>query len=185
MQKSSKSLIALLVGVMILGAAYFAYGQWQKLGDTRATFDVSKETNDKLKKAQADADSFLAKYESNRAQASVANRTLPLGNPDVPTLLDNFSRMVADSGLTMIQMNLIKESVNPEIDTATPGSIKSVDVELSVNGTYETFNDFLLRLQRNLRLSDLVSVNISEQEQDSGGTSGLTFVLKIRTYYQQ
>jgi Tfp pilus assembly protein PilO len=185
MQKSSKSLIALLVGILILAAGYFAYGQWQKLGETRAAFDMTKETNDKLKKAQADADAFLAKYESNRAQASIANRTLPLGNPDVPTLLDNFSRMVADSGLIMNQMNLIKESVNAEADTSTPGSIKSVDIDMQVDGSYETFNDFLLRLQRNLRLSDMVSLNVSEREEDSGGNSGLTFAFKIRTYYQQ
>lgn len=185
MQKSSKSLVALLFIIVILAAAYFgAYGQWQKLGETRAAFDVSKETNEKLKKAQADASSFLAQYENSKDEAALANRALPMGKPQVPILLDNFARMVAESGLALTQINIVEEDASAELGKV-PNSIKPVDIDAQMTGTYEAFRDLLLRAQRNLRIMDLLSFNIGETQQ--GGDSGQSFsyTLKFRTYYQQ
>jgi Tfp pilus assembly protein PilO len=185
MQKSSKSLIILLMVIVILAVAYFgAYSQWQTLGQTRASFDVSKEANDKLKKAQADASSFLNQYENSKDEAQLANRALPMGKPQVPILLDNFSRMVAESGLAMTQINIVEQELSAEV-SAAPNSVKPIDIDAQLSGTYEAFNDLLLRTQRNLRLMDLVSFTISESQQEGNSGQSFSYTLKFRTYYQQ
>lgn len=183
MGKSSKSLIAFVLGILILAVGYFgAYTQWIELGEVRAAFDISKTKNDGLVKARNDANAFLAKYENNRAEADKANRALPLGHPDVPGLLDNFSRMVNESGLTLDRLNITeKEAVEDQPDASS--SIGTADIEVQVAGTYEAFNDFVLRTQRSLRLIDLISINVTENQESAN--QSFNFSLKFRTYYQQ
>lgn len=186
MQKSSKSLVSILFIIIILAIGYFGtYSQWQKLGEARAGFDVSKQANDKLKKAQADSNAFISKYENNRAEAELANRALPMGHPDIPTILDSFSRLVADSGMGLGQMNIGEKQRGSATEAPVPNSVESLDVDMEVFGTYEAFNDLLLRVQRNLRLIDLVALNIGGgQEETTTQSNNLTFSLKFRTYYQ-
>jgi Tfp pilus assembly protein PilO len=185
MQKSSKSLVAILLGILILAVAYFgAYGQWQRLGEARAAFELSQKTNRDLKQAESDASSFLSKYENNLAEAALANRALPLGHPDVPGLLDNFSRMVRESGLTIQDINIFEEGNSTE-EEPTPNSVQTVDLEVQVTGSYEAYNHLLLREQRNLRLFDLVSMTIGETQQAGDAGRNFSFALRFRAYYQR
>lgn len=187
MQKSSKSLAAIVLGILILAGGYFgAYSQWQSLGEARAAFELSEQKNAELQKAQTDANAFIAKYENNREQAAKANRALPLGDADVPGILDNFSRMVAESGLNMTQINIV-ESGGSGDEAPAPSSIGTADIDVQMNGTYEAFNDLLLRTQRSLRLFDLVAINVGESQQDAASSApqNFNFSLKFRTYFQQ
>lgn len=185
MEKSGKSIVSFLLIIIILAIGYFgAYGQWQSLSEARAAQEVSKQENVRLKQVQADVNSFLSKYESNKEKVGEANRVLPLGDLDAPILLGNLSKLVSDSGLNLVTINLY-EDVLRESQPA-PNSIQSVDVELQMGGSYEAFKDFLLRLQNSRRLSDIVDLNISKDDQNRTGNGNvLDFSLTLRVYYQK
>lgn len=186
MPKNTKSAIVLLLGIVILAVAYFgAYSQYTNWGAVKAEHAISKEKNDKLVAAQSAANAFLAKYESNRARAEVANKVLPLGDADVPYLLGNFDQIADESGLTVRQIAVIEQPKNAD-EAVVPNAIKAVDLNVVVVGSYESFNNLLLRMQRNLRLVDLISVNvdIGGDEEDNSNGSVLEYTLVFRAYYQ-
>jgi Tfp pilus assembly protein PilO len=183
MGKSTNSIVAIGMGILIMAVAYFgAYSQWTKLGEARSAFDVSKESNAKLKQAEADASAFLAKYENNLQEADLANRALPVGDARIPWLLHNFSQMVAESGLTLKEMNIV-DTGSPEVQPE-PHSIQPVDMDVQMTGTYEAFNDYLLRVQRNLRIVDLISMTVGKS-QEVANDRAMLFTLKFRTYFQK
>jgi Tfp pilus assembly protein PilO len=177
--------MTVLMAFVILAVGYYGvYGFWTKLSDARATFQVSKEKNEKLLQANAAVTAFLNQYNSNLTEAEKANRTLPFGDPDVPILLDYYSKMVTDSGLTLVQLGIEGRNQSEVAKQADHNSIQSVDVKLQASGSYEAFKDYLLRVRRSLRLTDVVSVNVSA---DEGGTDSrlLKYDLRIKTYYQK
>lgn len=184
MNKSSKSIAVLILIILLLLIGYFGvYGQWTSLGEARSAYDVTKTENDRLKKAEADLNAFLSLYNQNQDEAEKANKVLPLGDSDLPNLLDMYSRISAESGLLLRTINFNDAAFDPQ-NPPPPQTIQSVNMNIELSGTYEAFKEFLLRVQRNLRLSDIVQINvgIDQESGDSGRT--LLFTLIIRTYYQ-
>jgi Tfp pilus assembly protein PilO len=181
---SSKGATTILLVILILAAGYFGvYSFWNNLNSARANFDIVKTENDKLKKAQADMNAFIAKYNSNRAQAEMANRALPVGDPDVAILLDNFSKLTAESKISLLDFNVTEQGSSDE--STVPNGVQPVEVTAQMVGNYESFKDFLLRMQRNLRLMDIMSVEINLDEGANDGGRTMRFTLRLRTYYQQ
>jgi Tfp pilus assembly protein PilO len=183
MDKSFKSLSVLILIAVILGLGYFGvYGQWGKLGDARAAFDISKKQNEELKQAREQLTTFLAEYERNKDKAALADRALPKGTPGIPYLLDLYSKVVVESGLNLTSLN-ITDSADDNTDAA-PQSIQVLDLDFDVTGTYEAYKEFLLRVQRNLRISDIISMNVTGAD-GATDTGTLKFTLSLRTYYQK
>jgi Tfp pilus assembly protein PilO len=181
MNQSLKSFITFAMVLAILAVAYFGvYDQWNKLSESKAAFDTSKATNEKIKKTETQFNAFLEKFESSNSKAEVANRALPLGTPDIPNILDNFSRMVTDSGMRLVNINF-SSVVRGENASVSPQSIDSIDVDLEIKGTYEAYQEYLISVQRSLRIIDVLSMNMTSVE----GQSELNFSVKLRTYYQQ
>lgn len=186
MPKNSKGAIALVTGLVILLVGYFgAYSQYTKLSEAKTAFNVSKAANEKLVRAESDAVAFMAKYDTNRSQTQIADKALPLGDADVAILLGNMSTILGESGMNVTQMNVLDEG-EVAVDE-NPGSIQSVDVDVQVSGSYEAFNNLLLRLQNNMRIMDLISMTVTLDEESSGSGTGsaLKFTLRFRTYYQK
>ncbi|HYC79697.1 MAG TPA: type 4a pilus biogenesis protein PilO [Candidatus Binatia bacterium] len=183
MQKGSASIIVFLLVIVVLAAGYFGtYGQWTTLGQSQEALDVVKMENEQLLASKAEVTNFVRSMDAISSNAGLADRALPKGHPDIPTLFDYHSRTVVESGLALDLLN-IRDERNPEL-VPPANSIQSLDIDVTVVGTYEAFNNYLLRLQRSLRISDVVSVRIGA-ETTVGGAQTLKFDLTIRTYYQQ
>jgi Tfp pilus assembly protein PilO len=180
MSQSTKSAVTFLMVLVILAVGYFGvYSQWSKLGDARAAFDQSKQQNELLKKTESEFRAFLTTYEANKSKAEVAERALPTGDANIPVMLDNFTRMVAESGMVLSSISFASTGVE-QTTAPTPQSIQTFDVDINITGSYEAFKDFLLRTQRNMRLVDILTMNIGTVE----GENRLNFTMKLRTYYQ-
>src|ERR1700752_2504094 len=100
MNKSFKSASSIILVITILAVGYFGvYGFWNSLSEARAAKAVSKAENDRLQKALADIQAFVSDYNGNLNQAVIAEKALPVGDPDVAELLDYYTKLVKDSGM--------------------------------------------------------------------------------------
>ncbi len=184
MQRPTKSLMVavLLIGIFALG--YFGvYGQWGKNGEAKAQRDLSQTDHDNLAKALSDMNGFIAKYDSNKEKASLITRALPVGDDDVPQILDGIADIATQTGMTIKQISVLPDTQAK--DTPRPkNSIQSVDYEVQVRGTYEAYKAFTMRMENHLRLFDVLTVNIdSPDEEDIQDI--LNYTLTLRTYYQK
>jgi Tfp pilus assembly protein PilO len=182
MNKSFKSLSGIILAVLILAVGYFGvWGFWSKLGEARAQYEVSEKEFKRLTKAHEDVRAFLSEYNSNLTEAERANKALPVGDADVAVLLDYYSKMVAASGLTMVDMGADTSYLDAE---SVPQSIQNVDWNLQVAGSFEAFKDFLVRVRRGLRLTDVLAVDVVSNINDGAPSLTLEYQIRLRTYYQ-
>lgn len=182
MKNHQKSIITTILVVLVLGIGYFGtYGQWNKLSESNSQLEVSRQKNEELAKAKSDITNFVNRFESSTELATQASRALPVGDPDTAIILDNYAKLVEGSGLNLVLMN-ISESDNTSV--AADNTILPVEINMELFGSYASFENFLLKFQQNLRLSDIVSLTVDSTEEVQDGRS-LKFGIRIRTYYQK
>jgi Tfp pilus assembly protein PilO len=183
MNKLSHTTAMFIMFILILVIGYFGvYVQWNTLGQSRLTLNVTQAENDKLTKAKADVTAFLDNYQAGQGKVAMANKALPKGTADIPSILDSFSRMVGESGLNMTLFNINQGTPSLE---PKPNTIKTIDLDIGASGTYEAFKAYLDRLQRNLRIVDVVSISVDSESGAVSSSQILKVSLKLRTYYQE
>lgn len=78
--------------------------------------------------------------------------------------------------------NLIQEESQPALST-TAKSYRTLLVNLKLTGSYNSFKNYLMAVEKNLRLMDVTSFTFSSQA--GGETIGsFSFDVKINVYYQ-
>lgn len=185
MNKATAGITPFILFLAFLALGYFGvYDQWNKLGEARVSYDAAKEETESLRQAQADVNRFLDEYNSTRDKAPIANRALPKGDSGVAILLDNFAKLAQESGMTLRQINIENNPDSSEAVVPSPNTLQPVDFDIQVNGSFEAFREFLIKTQTNLRITDILSVNVSEDTGEEGST-GMKYSLRLRSYYQQ
>jgi Tfp pilus assembly protein PilO len=185
MQKSTKSLFTFILIIAIFALGYFGvYGMWTNLSDAKTNFEITQTENDKLKQAQQDLTTFINDFQKNKELASKADRTLPVGDPDLPYLLDIFAKISQETSMNLVQMNFQQRQKKDPSEQDPPNTIQYIDVNTELTGSYEAFKEFLLRVQGSLRLIDLLDVAVTAAEGEADPRL-LNFSINFRTYYQK
>lgn len=167
----------ILIVACIGGGYFFSYGQWVSYSQSQDALKAAQAKLDAVKKAQGDIDGFLAKYRDSLDSQPMVDRALPPNDMKVPEVLALLEQLALNSGLGV-------DSINNKTDGSQkvkdPNSVQTVDFDVQVNGTYEEFQNFLLLIEQNLRISDLQDVTFQKDE-----NTNTKFSLVIRMYYQK
>ncbi len=179
---ASKNIVSIVLGLLVLVGGFYLYTNlWPNYSQAKATLNVTEGENVRLTKALGSIQQFIDTYNSSAALESKANLSLPSDSPDMGNFLGNLEQLAVLSGVTLGPLQ-VNESTNPGAENA----IQSVEVGVSASGSYLSLKDYVLRLQRNLRLVDIYQINIiSPQQTTAGGTTILQYQIKLRTYFQQ
>lgn len=180
MQKDIKTqsvVLSILIVASLIVGYFITVPFWRKLSTARGELVRAQLDQKNFLAAQADLENFLQKFTTLSDKAEIAAKALP-SEPQAAVLLASIEQLANGSGLALASVNVI-DSAQAAYEPAA-NSVIAYDVQISGSGSYFSFKDFLNRLERHLRITDLQSLNFKVDE-----ANNLGFELQIRTYYQK
>lgn len=167
-----------------------------------------KKNNGLLKEKQellAKVNQLKGVYESRQDEIKRAYYVLPQ-EKDVPNLIVQFEALASENGLILEGINFIKKTVKPTVveaeepglggttPTQIPGAeprknYETLEISLSLNGSYQSFRSFLEAIELNVRLMVIKSIDFTseakkEKTETEAGGEGFTFNINLEVYYQ-
>ena len=188
MKASSKRLVNLLLSVAIFVMAIFVYStfvapEYGRINALRGEAQAKQQTLDEQRIILEKVSSLLARYQSIPKLGEVVSVALP-PDEDVAGAFQQLYTIAAASGITIQQF-----SVNTGIglsstkgDAPAVRSVGTAQINLFLNGTYESFKAFVEAAERNMRIMDISNVKVQPVNRSGGNT--FLFNLTIHTYYQ-
>lgn len=99
---------------------------------------------------------------------------------EVGDLLIDIDMLSAKAGVKLVNITFIETpSQAAEAEVALTG-VQEVLLNFAVSGPYSNIRDFLVSVERNLRIVDVVSIAFSGAEKDD-----FTFTIQAKAYYQE
>ena len=164
-----------------------------------------KKTLSEQTKILGDKQEFLIKlekliknYEDNKKDAEKINYALPLGK-EMPNLIVQFEALGAEGGMTIEQIEfssvedqaiskakIVRTETGEGVAQQTGESTKdykTIAVNLKMSGDYYAFKNFLVAVEKNIRLMNIETINFTHLS--SWGSQLFNFEVSLKTYYQQ
>lgn len=184
--------------ILFLGAVFtslFYLGpEWKRFNDIRQEVSRWNSVGVELDELIQNRDLLIETINTiSKQDLDRINASLPEGphSSDFLVLLENLS---SAHGLILKRLDLASftqpattgtESSQPKpsgVIIATPlaDKTKEFPIHFNVNGSYKAFKDFLIDVERNLRLIDIQEISFSS----TGKGDTIEFVVKAKTYYQ-
>lgn len=110
---------------------------------------------------------------------------------DKANLLSALDNMASANGLVALKINFNEKAKagsnqQPSLDSASENAdFQTVNVQISLRGSYPSFKNFLTAIENNLRLMDAVSVEFSSdssKEKEEGNTGVYSYNVELKTY---
>lgn len=138
---------------------------WASIKDRK---DILRESEE-ISKRVVDLNNQI---ESRRQEVEKLDRLLP-AEKELPELLSNIESIVSASGMTISEMNL----------SEVPGQeeIRKINGSMKLNGSYNSFINFLDLLEKNLRLTEVVTLDVAAQLVE--GTRTLNYDVRFGVNY--
>lgn len=189
MRGSTKRIFSLLLSAILLVAAIVTYSnfvvpEYEKVNAIRAEYEAKVNTVSDQKKILSHVSGLLSRYQSIPTLSDAVSISLPDGE-ETASLFQQVYAMTQASGLGISQFG-----VNSSVPLKPQGKAKArvlkslgtMQMNLSLYGSYEGLKDFLTTLARNIRVMDVVSLRISPASK--GGQDFYLFNLVVNAYYQ-
>ena len=186
MPKSFITLI-LLLGAVIIGVFYLR-PQWQSFQDLRKSSEHLEELSREFDILIQNRDSLVGLINTvSKKDLERIDKALPKGSQagEVLVILEN---MVGRHGLTLPSIGLQSASepasetkALSQIGVKSADAIREFPVDLNIKGSYESFKNFLVEIEKNLRITDATSLSFGAL---SGADDKINFNARIKMYYQ-
>ncbi|MFC1721468.1 type 4a pilus biogenesis protein PilO [Patescibacteria group bacterium] len=158
----------IIVGIIIAIIAVGAYLGYIQYGQVVEAQQDMKKANDQLGSEQQELQNLKELSESLQQMSIEMNsvrQALPNGIA-VPELLTNLEAIAVNSEVTFNSISIATEetivrNITEEEAAATPSGVKSLPVSVSVTGDYLNIKKYIDDLERNMRLLDVESIDIS------------------------
>lgn len=105
-------------------------------------------------------------------------------------LISNLDNLTKLNGLNILKVSFESSSsasnATKDLDVVK-NDFKEIYVNVSMRGTYISFKNFLVAVEKNMRIFDAVSVNFKRELNSEGkidGGKSYTFNIKLKTYFQ-
>ncbi|MEK7579583.1 MAG: type 4a pilus biogenesis protein PilO [Patescibacteria group bacterium] len=110
--------------------------------------------------------------ESRRQEVEKLDRLLP-AEKEIPELLSSIESIVSASGMILSEMNL----------SEVPGQseIRKINGNMKLNGSYASFINFLDLFEKNLRLTEVATLDVAAQLIE--GSRALNFDIRFEVNY--
>lgn len=181
MNFQSRSVIAtfLVLGTIFMG--YFAIRpQWKNFTESNKKIESARAEKSRLEKAQDDANKFLEEYNEHVDEVKVLGTALPLNEVQVENILASLHNLASQSGVALASLTTVSLPDSDPLGAASY-SIQPLDYNVSISGSYEGFKNFILNLEKSLRVMDVRNITV----QGSENANDYSFTLGFRTYYQK
>lgn len=182
MENNTKTL-SLIAIVLLLAcgiSGYLLYGRfWSGYNDAQANKALSQQRNQQLKRTLNSVHTFVSNFDKQKVNAKLSNLALPANDSDMANFINNLSQLAEASGMTLANMQITQ----PPVDTrnALDYKINVQMITLALSGTYPGFQDFMKRVETNLRLIDIYHLIVGGQDD----SEILQYQIQLRTYYQK
>lgn len=196
---ASLTIIAIIVLLFIIPMIDTVSAVGVQLSEAQARIDQINSLSEKIK-------NLNDKYNQNSEEIKKLMAVLP-NEEEMPDLLVQLETLAGTSGLVMESVsfteaqqkaNFVAPQINAEDDSSVaanttgsqntqtsratkPSSYKTSQVTLRLTGGYEAFKNYLVSVEKNERLMDVISLALSAPGQQSGNFS---YSLSINVYYQ-
>ena len=139
-------------------------------------------------------------YESREEEINKVYYVLP-SSTDIPNLIVQFEALASENGLILGNLSFsqvktakktgkvtwgegAEETVADEIEAL--GTYQSLEISLSLTGSYQSFKSFLKAMEYNIRLMDIKSISFSSaaKKGEEAGISTHTFAVSLEVYSQ-
>lgn len=180
-------IIIVLVAGGVFGLQSYVQPELAEAQRIRAEQTVVTDAISKAREVIRLRDELLARYNSiSPADIDKIRKFLPAGSAASELFID-IDNVVADSDITLTGISFSEEgegdrggSVGEGVPAGDLEGRRTLTVTLNVEGTYEEFRSFLARIEKNLRLIDVVGITLQNEEK---GTFGFEVIL--HAYYQE
>lgn len=135
------------------------------------------QTMDKIKKANE----FKQELTANTEKQNILLRYIPI-NKQEEDIINNLDAIASEAGVASIDLELVpvNKTVLPDVaaegdanSQLTVNAIKTIDVEVSIVGSYEQIKTFLEKTRKMQRSNEVVSLKISKILDNEGVDLGL------------
>ena len=188
MKAATKRLVSLLASLGVLAVAIFVYTlllspAYARVNVLRGDLSSYREVFEDQKKVSDQVRNLLTEYQSLSSLRDTIARAIP-GKEDYPGFVSQLSGLAnaAQLRLDSIAMNSLPggagQSRAAANDLPVPGILQ---ITLAATGSYQSLKDFLSSVEKNIRIMDLVSLDVS---QAAGGGQNLSYNIILNGYYQ-
>lgn len=163
---TSKSQIAAVlfavIAIILIWQSYNIYPNiaitGEKIKNQEVTVNDSANTLKRVKE-------FMSFTEQNKEDIAKFDMILP-SSEDKANLLSSLSGMASANGLNPLKITFADQdktasSAASGVDAASP-DFDPVSIKMSLRGSYFSFKNFLLTIEKNLRVTDIVSADSTE-----------------------
>jgi len=166
----------LIIACFVVGY-FFTTPAWHKYSLTKRILAQTQSDSVGLAQALSTMKDFVAQFTTHQSDADKVSRALPSQVPDLTNLLGNLSSEAEASGLALSSFSI---QADTDSKPKLPNTIQTIKVDIAASGSYESFRDFLMRLEASLRITDIDRVTVKAND-----TSQPQYQMSIRTYYQK
>ena len=194
----NKQLLALIIFISAIGLITWQY----LLPEFAVVFALRDELNiwqtkfnetQSLKMKLADLEK---KYNGMASEADKVAKAVP-AEQDISGLLVQAKELASQNGLILQDVNFsaveAKKNQNPAASAApnipatgqgAPG-IKILTVDLSLNGSYASLQNFIKSIENNLRIMDIMTIDFNMQKAEAGALANQDFKISLNTYFRE
>src|SRR3989344_8466703 len=158
---TSKIWVGIGIAAACLVVGYFFTNKtFENYSKAQAVLVQSKTSNQQLKDALAMTDEFLANFQAKAKDAQLLNLALPAHSSDMSNFVTNLGSMAQQSGVALSGFQVTEASTK----NASNNIIQPVVIRMSAEGSYPSVEDFVLRLERNLRIIDITQITLQADQ---------------------
>lgn len=202
-------LIILAVGIAIACVVFFLIlPAYDAVGVLSTSLEEEKAKLEEAQNIDQNIKELADEYEQNAKEIEKLMAILPK-KEELASLLVQLEALAGAHGLFMGSVDFVEASkksvktprVMPEADdlslksgaatsqiTSAPGSLaenyKTLQVSLKLSGGYAAFKKYLEALEKNVRLMDVSSLNVSSNSASGVAGQNFSFSVSVNVYYQ-
>lgn len=185
MKKNSIIAIILIIALIAI-VVFLDLPAYNRVSFLRKEIKTSRVFLEERQELIAKVEQLKEIYDSREKEIGRVYYVLPL-EKDIPNLIVQFEALATENGLVLEKIDFIEKTIKKAADSTPQAGpqkeYKSLEVSLSLSGSYESLKSFLEALEYNIRLADIKSINFSSEKGLEGG-SIFTFGINLEVYYQ-
>lgn len=169
----------LVVGVFL--TLFLLVPEWRNINTEKEERKKSENSLEEWNTYLANINDLSARYEQSASDLEKLSLTIP-SDSQMPELLIQLGEIIKRNGLIATKINFAAKGETPAEQLKSPSKIKTIEIELMMEGTYPNFKKFLNDMEKGVRLTDVSSVSFAKGS-ESTGSDVMKFEIMLSSYY--
>lgn len=172
---SKPYLIAIILALTLASTLFLVQPNYQKLQEVDFKVNQAQVRLENKEKYLAQLEDFSERLANYKQQLAKIDSALP-SSPDLPSLFNFFQKITEGNDLVLTKVSLGSIS-----SLKKGGPIKTIELDLSLFGSYSSFKDFLKIVEQSSRLIEVQGISFNAPAEKEMSPS---FDLKLITHFR-